>query len=171
MLAAIGTFSYNFSVTLPLFVTRSLHRSEAVFTILYSIFSVGAVVSALIIARRGRVQLSQIVAGAAAMGIAMLLLSTTRGIATAIPASFVVGMASILFMTSTTAIVQVRTKRELQGRLLALQTVFVAGTGVIGGPVCGWLADLAGGRAPIAFGGVVCLIAAAFGQLASHRTE
>ncbi|HEY2376060.1 MAG TPA: MFS transporter [Gemmatimonadaceae bacterium] len=171
MLAAIGTLSYNFNVTLPLFVTRSLHRSEGVFTILYSIFSVGAVVSALIIARRGKVQLSQIVFGAASMGIAMLLLSATRGIATAMPAAFLVGMASILYMTSTTAIVQVGTKRELQGRLLALQTVFVAGTGLIGGPLCGWLADVAGGRAPIVFGGVVCLLAAGFGLVAARRTR
>jgi MFS family permease len=170
MLAAIGTLSYNFSVTLPLFVTRSLHRSEGVFTILYSIFSVGAVVSALIIARRGTVQLSQIVRGAAAMGIAMLLLSATGGIATAIPAAFLVGMASIFYMTSTTAIVQVGTKREIQGRLLALQTVLVAGSGVIGGPVCGWLADVAGGRAPIVFGGAVCLLAAGFGAIAARRT-
>lgn len=169
MLAAIGTLSYNFSVTLPLFVTRSLHRSEGVFTILYSIFSIGAVVSALIIARRGEVRLSQIVRGAAAMGIAMLLLAATRGIGTAMPAAFLVGMGSILYMTSTTAIVQVGTKRELQGRLLALQTVFVAGTGVVGGPLCGWLADVAGGRAPIVFGGIVCLAAAAFGQIAARR--
>jgi MFS family permease len=171
MLAAIGTLSYNFNVTLPLFVTRSLHRSEGVFTILYSIFSVGAVVSALIIARRGKVPLSQIIGGAAAMGIAMLLLSATRGIATAMPAAFLVGMASILYMTSTTAIVQVGTRRELQARLLALQTVFVAGTGLIGGPVCGWLADVAGGRAPIVFGGVVCLLAAGFGIVAARRTK
>lgn len=171
MLAAIGTLSYNFSVTLPLFVTRSLGQSEGVFTILYSTFSVGAVVSALVIARRGRVQLSQIVRGAAMMGIAMLLLSATRGIGTAIPAAFLVGMASILYMTSTTALVQVGTRREMQGRLLALQAVFVAGTGVIGGPICGWLADRAGGRAPIVFGGVVCLLAAGFGQVAARQTQ
>jgi MFS family permease len=171
MLAAVGTLSYNFSVTLPLFVTRSLGRSEGVFTILYSTFSVGAVVSALAIARRGKVHLSQIVRGAAMMGIAMLMLSATRGVATAIPAAFLVGMASILYMTSTTALVQVGTKREMQGRLLALQTVFVAGTGVIGGPICGWLADRAGGRAPIVFGGIVCLLAAGFGEAAAIRTQ
>jgi len=169
MLAAIGTLSYNFQVTLPLFVTKSLHRSEGVFTILYSIFSVGAVVSALVIARRGKVHLSHIVRGAAAMGVAMLLMSAAPGIALAMPAAFLVGMASILYMTSTTTIVQVGTKRELQGRLLALQTVFTAGTGLVGGPICGWLADIAGGRAPIVLGGVVCLLASAFGFVASRR--
>ena len=48
-LAAIGTLSYNFSVTLPLFVTGSLHSSEGTFTVLYSIFSLGAVVASLVV--------------------------------------------------------------------------------------------------------------------------
>jgi MFS family permease len=169
MLAAIGTLSYNFNVTLPLFVTRTLHRSEGVFTILYSVFSVGAVVSALIVARRGRVTLTNIIRGAAAMGSAMLLLALAPGISTAMPAALLVGMASVLYMTATTAIVQVGTRREMQGRVLALQTVFVAGTGLLGGPICGWLADAAGGRAPIIFGGLVCLVAALGGWLAARR--
>jgi hypothetical protein len=57
MLAAIGTLSYNFGVTLPLFVTGSLHRGEGTFTVLYSIFSLGAVVAALVVAHRAMVRL------------------------------------------------------------------------------------------------------------------
>jgi MFS family permease len=166
MLAAIGTLAYNFNVTLPLFVTRSLHSSEAMFTILYSIFSVGAVASALVVARRKLVEMRHILLGAIAMGTAMLLLGSAPNVWLAIPAVFLVGVGSILYNTSTTAIVQVGSRREMHGRLLALQTVFVAGTGVIGGPICGWMADLLGGRAPIIFGGVVCLAAAAFGMSA-----
>jgi MFS family permease len=166
MLAAIGTLAYNFNVTLPLFVTGSLHDNEAVFTILYSIFSVGAVASALVVARRKLVEMRHILLGAVAMGIAMLLLAAAPNVWLAIPAAFLVGVGSILYNTSTTAIVQVGSRREMHGRLLALQTVFVAGTGVIGGPICGWMADLFGGRAPIIFGGVVCLAAAAFGSFA-----
>jgi hypothetical protein len=55
MLGAIGTLSYNFGVTLPLFVTRALHSSEGTFTVLYSVFSLGAVVASLVVARRGLV--------------------------------------------------------------------------------------------------------------------
>jgi MFS family permease len=170
MLAAVGTLSYNFNVTLPLFVTRSLHSSEGVFTILYSLFSVGAVASALLVANRKLVQLSHIIFGAVAMGVAMLLLAAAPTVGWAVPAAVLVGMGSILYMTSTTAIVQVGSRREMHGRLLALQTVFVAGTGVIGGPICGWLADTLGGRAPIILGGIVCLAAALFGFLAVRAT-
>ena len=78
-------------------------------------------------------------------------------------------MSSILYTTSTTAIVQVESKQNMHGRILALQSVFMMGTAVIGGPFSGWLADALGGRAPIVFGGIVCLAAAIFGYFASKR--
>jgi len=169
MLAAIGTLAYNFSVTLPLFVTDTLHSTDTVFTLLYSVFSVGAVVSALIVAQRNLIRLEHIIYGAAALGLTMLLLAAVPGVSFAIPAVFFVGVASILYMTSTTAIVQVEAKPEMHGRVLALQMVLVAGTTPIGGPLLGWLADTLGGRAPIVLGGIVCLFAAAFGYYAVHH--
>ncbi len=168
MLAAIGTLSYNFSVTLPLFVTRTLHSTETMFTILYSVFSFGAVLCALLVAQRNLVRMRNIVQGAAAMGVAMLLLAFARHLALAMAAALLVGMASILYMTGTTAIVQVEARPGMHGRVLALQTVFIAGTTLIGGPVCGWLADAMGGSAPLILGGIVCLLSAAFGAIAAR---
>jgi MFS family permease len=171
MLAAIGIFSYNFRVTLPLFVSDSLHSTEAVFTILYSIFSLGAVVSALVVANRQLVQIRHVIIGAIALGIAMIILACMPNVGTSVLAVFLVGMASILYMTATTAIVQVDTKRELHGRVLALQTVLIGGTSLIGGPLLGSMADLMGGRAPLALGGIVCLISAALGSVSINRVH
>jgi MFS family permease len=169
MLVAIQTLSYNFTVTLPLFVTHALHRSGGVFTILYSLFGLGAVMSALVVAHRGLVRLRHIIFGALALGLAMLLLAGAPGIGFAAPAVFLVGMATILYLTATTAMVQVEAKPEMHGRVLSLQTVIIGGGSLIGGPVLGWLADETGGRVPIVLGGIVCLAAAAFGYLASRR--
>jgi MFS family permease len=171
MLAVIGTIAYNFTVTLPLFVTSSLHSSVGIFTILYSIFSFGAVASALIVAQRRLVEMRHIILGATSLGIAMLLLAAVPGVWTAVPVIFLVGMASVLYMTSTTAIVQIGTKREMQGRLLALQTVLIGGTGLIGGPLSGALADALGARSPIILGAIACLASAAFGYFAVRRYE
>ena len=156
MLAAIGTLSYNFNVTLPLFVTDTLHSTGGVFTVLYSVFSVGAVVSALIVAHRGLVRLRHIIIGAAALGLAMLVLAFVPGVPAAVPAVFLVGMASILYGTATTTIVQVEAKPEMHGRVLALQMVLMAGTAPVGGPLMGWIADTMGGRAPISSSAVSC---------------
>lgn len=169
MLAAIGTLSYNFSVTLPLFVIDTLHGTDVMFTILYSIFSVGAVACALFVAHRNLVGVRYIILGAGALGVTMLLLSSTSGIWVALPVMFLMGMASILYMTATTAIVQVGSKPEMHGRVLALQSVLLIGTTPIGGPLSGWLADVMGGRAPLILGGIVCLLAAAFGYFATRR--
>lgn len=85
ILAVIGTLSYNFNVTLPLFVIHALHSTEGVFTILYSIFSFGAVVSALVVAHRSLVQLHHIIYGAATLGLTMLLLASAPGVGVALP--------------------------------------------------------------------------------------
>ncbi len=169
MLAAIGTLSYSFTVTLPLFVTDGLHSTGTMFTVLYSIYSAGAVASALIVAHRNLVHMRHIIVGAAALGVTMLVLGAVPGVGAAVPTVFLVGMASILYLTATTAIVQVEGKPEMHGRVLSLQTVLVAGTTPIGAPFLGWLADAVGGRAPIVLGGIVALIAAAFGAVASRR--
>ncbi len=170
MFAAVGMFSFNFRVTLPLLVTRSLHSTELMFTLLYSVFSLGAVVSALVVAHRGMVQLRHVILGAAALGAAMLLLAAAPTVAFAVPAVFLVGMASIVYMTATTVIAQVETRRDMHGRVLALQTVLMGGTALVGGPLLGRLADVAGARAPIALGGLVCLLAAGGGYVANRRT-
>jgi MFS family permease len=169
MLAIVGTLSYNFNVTLPIFVTQELHSSERTYTLLYSVFSVGAVVCSLFIAHRGLTQMRHIIIGAVLLGIAMLILAPVSSEMLAVPIMFIVGMASILYMTATTAIAQTAAKREMHGRVLALQTVLIGGPMAIGGPILGGLADAYGGRAPIVLGGIAALAAAGIGAWASRR--
>jgi len=169
MLLFIGTLAYNFNVTLPLFVTRTLHGNEGVFTILYSIFSLGAVVCSLAIAHRHLVGIRHIIIGAFTLGIAMILFAFVSNIPLAIPFAFLIGMTTILYMNSTTALAQVESKHEMHGRVLSFQTVLTMGTTILGGPFSGWLADNWGARSPFVFGGIVCLAAGAFGWWATRR--
>jgi len=171
MLAAIGLLAYNFNVTLPLFVTRALRGSDAEFTMLYSTLSVGSLLGALWVARRGQVTVRYAIAGAAALGITLLALAAAPSVGIAALVVFVVGMASILYTTSTTALVQVRARPDMHGRLLAIQTIFLVGSSAVGGPISGWVADRFGTRALIAMGGVVCIIAAALGYVADRRSR
>jgi MFS family permease len=169
MLLFIGTLSYNFNVTLPLFVTHSLHGNDGIFTILYSIFSLGAVVCGLIVAHRSLVGIRHIIIGAFALGFAMILLTFVPDVLVAVPVIFVLGMASILYMNATTALAQVESKPEMHGRVLSIQTVLMIGTSLIGGPLSGWLADDFGARSPFIFGGVICVLSATFGYWATAR--
>ncbi|HEU5432062.1 MAG TPA: MFS transporter [Thermomicrobiales bacterium] len=168
MYAVIGLLAYNFTVTLPLFVTEALRGSDADFTAIYAIFSVGAVVGALVVARRVGIALRQIIRGAALLGLSLLLLAAVPSVRLAFPVALLVGVASILYTTATTASVQVVARPEMQGCVLSLQFVLMGGGSAIGGPLLGWLADAAGARAIVILGGVVCFAAAAFGAIASR---
>jgi MFS family permease len=155
-------------VTLPLFVTDSLHGTETQFTILYSIFSFGAVIGGLYVANKKLVSMRHIIMGASLLGIALLVLAFMPGVVTASAVALLVGMASILYMTATTAIIQVQGRRDMHGRVLSFQTVIMGGTRLLGGPLLGWMADAMGARPPIVLGGAVCLLAALFGYYASR---
>lgn len=169
MFALIGLFTFNLRVALPLFVTRTLHGSEAAFAAIYAIMSTGAVVGTLVVAHKRLVELRHVVLATLVLGGAMLLLSLMPSVHATVPAAFLVGAASIVYMTASTTIAQVGTRRDMHGRVMALQTALIGLTAVVGGPVVGQLADLAGGRAPIAVGGAVCLAVAGLGELGRRR--
>jgi MFS family permease len=166
MMAIIGTLAFNFSVTIPLFVTRTLHGSDGTFTVVFSVLSLGSLVGALWTARRDEVTNRQLVGAAAAFGLSMVALALAPSLALAFPAGILVGLSSITFMTSSTAIVQVRAAPQYRGRVLALQSMVFLGSTPIGGPIVGWIADARGPRAAIVLGGVSCMIAAVYGARA-----
>lgn len=169
MLAVVGTLSYNFPVVFPLLVERTLGGSDATFTFIYAVFSAGALVGALVAANRNMVRPRQIVFGAGAFGVAMLVLAIVPNVGFAFPVVLLIGISSVTYMTATTAIVQVRADPQMHGRVLALQTVLLVGTTPIGGPILGAIADSFGARMPVVVGGVAALAAAAWGFLAFRR--
>jgi predicted MFS family arabinose efflux permease len=165
MLLIVGTLAYNFTVTLPLFVTEALHGDNGSFTLIYSVFGFGSLVGALVVANRSLVRVRHVIAGAVSLGVTMLLLAISPNVGVTLPLAFILGVTSILYMTSTTAIVQVEAKPSMHGRVLALQTSLLVGTTPIGGPLLGALADVVGARSPIVLGGLACLAAALFGYI------
>jgi predicted MFS family arabinose efflux permease len=168
MLAVVSMLAYNFNVTLPLFVTRGLRAGEGSFTMLYAVLGSGSVLSALFVAHRNLVSMRDIVRGVAFFGVALLLLAGVPGVKTAIPVVFLVGGTSVLYMTGTTTIVQMEARRDMHGRVLALQTVLLGGSAAIGGPMLGWIADHIGARALMILGGLACLSASTFGWFATR---
>jgi MFS family permease len=166
MMALIGTFAFNFTVTVPLLVDGPLGGDTTTFTWLFSVLSAGSLVGALITARRTEVTSTQLVVAAGGFGVMMLALSAAPTLASAFPVAALLGLASIAFMTSSTAIVQVLAGPTYRGRVLAIQSMVFLGSTPIGGPLVGWVSDVAGPRAGLALGGLACLVAAAYGARA-----
>jgi MFS family permease len=169
MMAIIGTFAFNFNVVIPLFVVKTLHGSDTVFTILFSVLSVGSLVGALVTARRSNATIRSVAIGALLFGISMLGLSLAPTLSSAFPIGLFVGFSSIVFMTASTSIVQLRAAPEMRGRVLAVQAIVFLGSTPIGGPILGVICQTLGARAGLAVGAVSCLVAAFIGWRASLR--
>ncbi|HEU5001664.1 MAG TPA: MFS transporter [Actinomycetota bacterium] len=169
MLAIIGTLTFNFSVVMPLLVERTLHGSDASFTLMYSVLSVGALLGALGAARRRTVDIRMVVVAAAGFGAAMLVFGSVPGLAAGFVVAAVVGFTSVSFMTLSTAIVQVRAHPAMRGRVIALQSMLLLGTTPFGGPLLGVICDAFGARAGVALGGLAALVAAGLGFVAGRR--
>ena len=169
VMAVIGTLTFNFSVVMPLFVTRTFDGSDGTFTLLFSVLSVGSLVGALASARRSTITVRHVNVAAAGFGLTMAVLALAPSLAVAFPVAVLVGGTSVAFLTASTAIVQVRADPSMRGRVLALQAIVFLGSTPIGGPIVGAVSEAWGARAGIMLGAVAALGAAAWGHSAYLR--
>ena len=170
VMAIVGTFAFNFNTVVPLFVTRSLHGSDAEFTLLFSVISLGSVCGALTMARRALVSIRQVMFASLAFGVAMVVIAPMPGLWASYPAAFAIGITSIAFMTTSTAVIQFRAAPEMRGRVLALQTMVFLGSTPIGGPLLGALIDVTDARVGMLVGGAAALAAGFYGLGAIRRS-
>ena len=171
MMAIVGTFSFNFQVVMPLFVDRTLGDSPAMFTLLFSFVSLGALVGALATARRTTVGVGYVVVASGAFGVALLAMAVVPNLGAAFAVGFFVGVGSIAFLTSSTAIVQVRSEPTMRGRVLALQAIVFIGSTPGGGPILGWVCDVSSPRVGVLVGGLAATAAAVWGGFAWRQAR
>jgi MFS family permease len=169
MMTVIGTLAFNFQTVLPLFAVRDLDGSDLTFSLLMSVVSIGSLAGALRAARRRDVTVHVVSVSAAGFGLSMLALAAAPGQPLAFAAGIVMGFTSISFMTSSTAIVQLRADPSMRGRVLALQAIVFLGSTPIGGPILGWVSESFGARWGLVVGALATLGAAAYGLAVVRR--
>jgi MFS family permease len=173
MAAIVGTLTFNFGVTLPLFAEHTLHGDDLTYTILYAVLSVGSLCGALVAAHARTIELRHVVLASFAFGIAMIFLAVSPTLGIAFPAAVCVGFTSVAFMTTSTAIVQMRASPEMRGRVLAFQAMVFIGSTPIGGPLLGAISDAFGVRSGLAIGAAAAIGAAVWAglELRRHRAD
>lgn len=169
MMTIVGTLAFNFNVVMPLFVRRSLGGNDTTFTLLYSVLSLGSFAGALLSARRTTVTIRDVAAAAAAFGVAMVLLAGSPTLVVAFPLGFLVGFASVAFLTTATTMFQLRADPAMRGRVLAFQAMVFLGSTPVGGPILGAVSELVSPRVGLVVGGGSALVAAAIGAASLRR--
>ncbi|MGH2754854.1 MAG: MFS transporter, partial [Actinomycetota bacterium] len=160
LVAIVATFGINFSVVLPLFARFEFHEGAGAFGFLTSMMALGALVGALVSAARKRPTRRLLVGSAAVFG----GLSCAAALAPTLPVLAMllvpIGAASITFIATANAMLQLNSSPAMRGRVMALHGLVFLGSTPVGGPTIGWISETFGARAGLASGGLICLLAA-----------
>jgi MFS family permease len=163
MMAVIGTFTYEFSVSLPLFAEVTFRQGPATYAVMTAAMGLGAVVGGLYTASQGIGSLRRLTFAALLFGASVLLTAVAPTLSLALLALLAVGFCSIGFTSLGNATLQLTSSAEMRGRVMALWTVAFLGSTPIGGPVIGAIGEHVGPRWALALGGVAAVLAAGLG--------
>ncbi len=158
VVAAIGTFGYNFSTVLPLLGGFVLHTDAAGFGALSSAFGIGSFIGATFVAYSGEVTIRRLFIGAAAFTATLGALSLARVIVLSEVILIMLGVAGILFTTTANTLLQINVPDDLRGRVMSLYVLFFIGSTPVGAFLTGTMATAF--SVPVALGleALVCLI-------------
>ncbi len=160
LMVVVGTLAYNFSVLLPLLSRFTFDRGPAGYGEMFSVLSVGAVVSGLTVAAMGRATQRIAALAALSFGVSTLIVAVMPTFGAELAAMLAVGAASTVFVAVTNSVLQLRASPAFRGRVMALFAIAFLGTTPLGAPLVGWIGEHLGPRAGFAFGAVAAIVAA-----------
>jgi MFS family permease len=137
--------------------------------------ALGALVGTTTTARRRRpLRLRTIASAAWLLAIALVLASAAPNQTALLLLLFPVGAANLAFLTSAQSMVQLAASEEIRGRVVGVYMLVFVGSGALGAPVVGLLAEHLGPRTGLLVSGAVpaivtVLIARHLGRLADVR--
>jgi MFS family permease len=172
MLAIIGTFTYEFSTTLPLLAEFTFGKGATGLAVMTSLMGAGAVVGGLVVAASGSPTAARLVGVAAVFGLSVTAVAAMPTIVLVYALMPLVGAASVAMISISNATLQLNSDPRLRGRVMSLFSMALIGSTPIGGPIVGWIGERIDPRVAVLVGGIAALAAAVYGwfQL-EHRPD
>ena len=171
MMAIIGTFTYEFGISLPLLARFTFHGTATTFALLTAALGVGSALGGINTAGRKKINFSIITRNAFIFSLAVLIFSIAPTFPIALILLIFVGFFSINFLSYANVILQTKSIPSMRGRVMSLWTVAFLGSTPIGGPIIGWIGQNIGPRFAVALGGIAALIASGIGLIALRKNR
>lgn len=159
-MAVIGVFAYNFQVTLALLAKTTFHGGAGTYSLLTSSMGVGAVVGGLLAAHRARPTTKLLYGLALLFGALLAGVAFAPTLAVASVLIVLMGAASIGFIATANASLQLQSDPSMRGRVMALYAMAFLGSTPIGAPLVGAIAQWTNPRISLAVGAVATVVAA-----------
>lgn len=168
MMAAIGTLVFNFQTVLPVLAKLTFGGDAGTFAAFMASMGAGAVIGGLVAANREHPTFRALIAAAIALGALVSLSALSPTVLVASAAFFLVGVAGTSFIAVGNATLQVSSKPEMRGRVMALFAVAFLGSTPVGGPIVGYLSERFGARIALVVGGLAAIAGGIYGWVASR---
>jgi MFS family permease len=156
--AVLFTFSFNFSVLLPLLADRTFAGDAATLGLLLAAMGAGSFVGALAMARGTRPSERRLVVSAVLLGAMSIAVAVAPSLRAEVVVMAVLGLVSIVFMITANTTLQLTSRPDMRGRVMALYSVVFLGGTPFGAPVAGWVGEHLGPRVGLALGGLVAVV-------------
>lgn len=121
MMAVIGTFAYEFQVSLPLLAQQTFHGGAAGYAALMTAFGLGAVIGGLFAAGRHKIAPHHHLVFCVLFGVSIIAASMAPTLPLAIVGMAIVGVFSINVTSLGNTMIQMESKPEMRGRVMALE--------------------------------------------------
>ena len=144
VVAAIGTFGYNFSVVLPLLAGFVLHTDAAGFGLISAFLGIGSLLAAVTTAYTKQITLRRLLLGAGAFSVLLGTVALSTNFVLSLALLVALGFAGITFATTANSLLQLTVPDELRGRVMSLYILLFAGSTPIGGFLIGTLSNVIG---------------------------
>jgi len=171
VMAILGTFGYNFSVTLPLIAEFVLHTNAIGFGALTAFMGVGSLLGALILAYRSQASYSMLLISSAVFSLFLLGVALSHVFLLTALMLILLGFASIAYTATSNTLLQLSTPDHLRGRVMSIYFLLFAGSTPIGGFITGTAADSIGVSETILIEGLVCVVGVVLGLLYYRRHQ
>jgi MFS family permease len=171
MVAVVGALAWEFPVTLPLMASGAFHGGAGTYGLMASVMGVGAVIGGLISAARPRPRTRALCLAAIGWGIAILAASAAPNLTLELVALVFVGYGSITFNSLAKTTLQLAATPTMRGRVMALWALAWLGSTPIGGPIVGFIAQVAGARWSLVVGGLATLVCGVLALPALSRID
>ncbi len=158
--AVIGIFAYNFTVTLALLAKDTFHGGAGTYSVLTACMGVGAVAGGLLAAHRARPTPRLLQVLALVFGGLLGAVALAPTLATAAVLIVFMGAASIGFIATANASLQLGAEPAMRGRVMALYAMAFLGTTPIGAPLVGAIAQWTSPRVSLLVGAVATILSA-----------
>jgi MFS family permease len=173
-LGLVSAFSLQANVLMPALAKRTFATDATGYGLLLTAYGAGAVLSALLLARRRRTAGERrrvLLAGLVVFGCGLLGVAASRSFALALVCQVIAGLGMVRFTASINASVQLLVDDRFRGRVMGLHTVMFAGVAPLGSLLLGALATPYGPRPALVLSGIVPLLVAIWLQASLRPTD